>query len=155
MTHYTFRNMPSYIGVSLLHIAPELPKIWCKMLPPRWEYIEDVLKHAEEMNEILPKIKDGTADKKEADSLNIKYNDAVKNLRKVIFGNNYMKIEAFSYELNIDKDAVRVRINKDASKGEADAFYDLVMNSPGFIEEDRDYNPNGYKENQKGENNNE
>ena len=154
MTHYNFRNMDGYIGVNLFHVAPELPKVWYKMLPSEFRYIENVLKYAEILNEMLPSIKDGTANREGADDINIKYNDAVKDLRKNIFGEYYKEIEYFTYELNIDKDAIRIRVNKDASRGEAEAFLNLIIKAPGFVKEDHDYNPNEYKDKIKGENKN-
>ena len=150
MTHYTFRGMDGYIGVSLLHVAPELPKMWYKMMPSKIEYLENVLQYAKEMNDILPYIKNGTANKQTADDTNMKYNDSVKTLRQDIFGDNYKSIELFSYELNIDKDAIRIRVNTDASRGEAEAFQALIYKSPGFISEDPDYNKNKYIETHKG-----
>lgn len=156
MTNYTFIDDNGSLGaIALLHIAPELQKMWCKLIPSKQEYIDKVFEYGNQLNDLLPAIKNKTVDRESADKLNIQYNDAVRNLRKDIFGKHYMKIEGFTYEIGLQKDAVYIRLNMDAARGESEAFYSLIKDTPGYKEEVPNYIlPKTNKDKIKGENKN-
>ena len=136
MTNYKFNNdMDGNLDtISLSHIGVVRPYPSVKMIPKDMDFLFDVNEKGENLQKILPDIKLGTANKEEADKSNIEFNDAVKALKKHLFGDHYSMLDRFSYTMTICKSYIKIKIDNDATVGTADIFYKMIEDAPVYKE---------------------
>lgn len=136
MTNYKFNydvdgNLDT---ISLFHIGVVRSYPSVKMIPQDIGLLIDVNEKANNLDKILPDIKAGTANKEEADKCNIEFNDAVKVLKKHLFGEYYTRLDRFSYTMTICRSYIKIKVDNDATVGTADVFYKMIEDAPVYKE---------------------
>ena len=136
MTNYKFNlkadgNLDT-VTLSHIGVVRSYPNV--KMIPDDISLLIDINEKGYKLQKILPDIKAGTADKEYADKCNIEFNDAVKALKKHLFGEYYTRLDRFSYTMTICRSYVKIKVYNDATVGTADVFYKMIEDAPVYKE---------------------